>query len=230
VNAQTQTAVPAVPAAREAAGSRDDPAHPEFAYRERARLVACLAAACEAHWAQPDPADPHAAAYRVVCLHTRAGQLTWHVHPDDEALFPALPVRPSDFDGHTTRDKHARLAALARATASGSRPGTAPASAAGVRARVLAVLLACRDLPAVLTPEQVRELADALVRAVGGPGDAALRAELAASAGSGWAGRGSTDGPRRKGDMTSSHMPWNTRPGDGEPAPGNTPDDAGGAR
>jgi hypothetical protein len=45
------------------AAGRDDPAHPEHAYRERARLVAVLAAAHEARWAEPDPADPHAAAY-----------------------------------------------------------------------------------------------------------------------------------------------------------------------
>ncbi|THJ74932.1 hypothetical protein [Candidatus Frankia alpina] len=84
-------------------------------YRDRAFLIAVLAAGFETHWAEPDPADPYAADYRLICLHTPAGQLTWHIHPDDAGLFPAdLPTRPSDWDGHTTTEKQHRLAALAR--------------------------------------------------------------------------------------------------------------------
>jgi hypothetical protein len=124
---------------RPGAASRDDPAHPDAAYRERARLVACLAAVHGAHWAEPDPDDPHADAYRVVCLHTAAGQMTWHVHPDDEALFGPLPTRPSDFDGHTTAVKHARLARLA-ARPPRRRPGASGRDDARARERALRLL------------------------------------------------------------------------------------------
>jgi hypothetical protein len=81
-----------------------------------------LATHHEAHWAEPDPADPNAA-FPLVCLHTPLGPLTWHVHPGDVALFPPLPTRPSDYDGHTTEEKYARLAALGAAF--GQRAGTA---------------------------------------------------------------------------------------------------------
>ena len=85
-------------------------------YRERAHLIAYLAAAHDTHWAAPDPTDPHAA-YRVVCLHTPAGQMTWHIHPSDLDLFPDLPVQHSDYDGHSVADKLARLVELTRETA-----------------------------------------------------------------------------------------------------------------
>jgi hypothetical protein len=83
----------------------------DAAYREGARLVAYLTRVhrASAHWAV-DPAEPD---WPVICIHTPAGQMSWHVGRSDLELFPAdLPTRPSDWDGHTTEQKHARLARL----------------------------------------------------------------------------------------------------------------------
>ncbi|EFC78882.1 hypothetical protein [Parafrankia sp. EUN1f] len=79
------------------------------AYRERAQLVAYLARIHDAHWAA-DAAEPD---WPVICIHTAVGQLSWHVSQTDMGLFPpGLEKRPSDWDGHSTEEKYARLAQL----------------------------------------------------------------------------------------------------------------------
>lgn len=81
----------------------------DAAYRERAQLVAHLARTNEAHWAI-DPAEPD---WPVICIHSAAGQMCWHVGASDVELFPVdLPSGTSDWDGHTTEEKYARLAKL----------------------------------------------------------------------------------------------------------------------
>lgn len=83
-------------------------------YRERAHLVAHLAARHPAVLAYSDPAEPE---WPVVTIDTPAGQLTWHISPEDADLFGHVPVVPADdplaqWDGHTTDEKYARLRAL----------------------------------------------------------------------------------------------------------------------
>lgn len=92
----------------------ESPSPLDAAYRERASLVAHLARTYDAHWAV-DPAEP---AWPVICIHTPAGQMAWHVGQGDVGLFPAdVPTRPTDWDGHTTDEKYARLARLGTPTA-----------------------------------------------------------------------------------------------------------------
>jgi hypothetical protein len=82
------------------------------AYRERAHLVAYLAAAYPAQWADEGSDWP------VVYVQTPAGQMSWHIARADQELFGH--VRPMgegtapQWDGHTTEAKYERLAELTR--------------------------------------------------------------------------------------------------------------------
>lgn len=77
-------------------------------YRERAHLVAHLARLYPAHWSEPD-ADDADRDYALVCVHTPAGQATWHIAPGDVGLFPEMETRPGHWDGHTTTEKYDRI-------------------------------------------------------------------------------------------------------------------------
>jgi len=84
------------------------------AYRERARLVAFLASLFPSVLAYADPDEPD---WAVVYISSPAGQLSWHIAPDDVELFAHVPkVTPDDkraeWDGHDTPTKYERLAAL----------------------------------------------------------------------------------------------------------------------
>jgi hypothetical protein len=75
-------------------------------YRERAHLVAHLAAIYPSH-IQPDPAEPD---YLVLHLGLPTGQATWHIAPDDLDLFGHVRTDLNqDCDGHTTDEKYRRL-------------------------------------------------------------------------------------------------------------------------
>lgn len=102
---------PTSPSAPPLAG---DPAR--SVYRERAHLLALLTRVFWAHWADPDPADPHRDR-PLLCVHTATGPLTWHVDPADQELFdPQMPTGASHFDGHTRAEKLARVDRLVRHT------------------------------------------------------------------------------------------------------------------
>lgn len=86
-------------------------------YRERAHLVAALVrwavldAGRDAVIAYNDPDQPH---LPVLFADTSAGQISWHINPDDLSLFAAVPIVAHDdprarWDGH---DKHTALARL----------------------------------------------------------------------------------------------------------------------
>lgn len=84
------------------------------AYRERAQLVAHLASLYPAVFAYSDPNTP---GWPVVTITTPAGQMSWHIAPADFNLFDHVPAAEPDdpraqWDGHTTEQKYARLAAL----------------------------------------------------------------------------------------------------------------------
>jgi len=104
----------------------------DLAYTERARLVAVLAAVWDSWWA-PDPKTPD---YRVVYVKSPAGQLSWHIHQDDWHLFehvaPARHARPT-WDGHSTEEKNARLAALTQMGDLPTRAVRYPSTVASVK-------------------------------------------------------------------------------------------------
>lgn len=90
------------------------------AYRERARLVAFLAAT---HPAVISHSDPDAPGWPVITIDTPAGQMSWHLSPADLDLFPeslAPRVHPEDprakWDGHDTPTKYERLVELTART------------------------------------------------------------------------------------------------------------------
>jgi hypothetical protein len=76
--------------------------------------VADLAARWPSVLVHPAPDLPD---YAIVHIHTAAGSITWHVHPDDLPLFEhvrrAGPAHPlAHWDGHTRAQGYARLHAL----------------------------------------------------------------------------------------------------------------------
>lgn len=92
------------------------------AYRERAQLVALLAALYPSHIGHSDPHEPD---WAVVIIESPAGQLSWHVAPGDMDLF--AHVQPTSrifrgWDGHSTDEKYERVRALAAAAAAAPRP------------------------------------------------------------------------------------------------------------
>lgn len=83
-------------------------------YRERARLVAFLAASYPSHASYSDPDEPD---WLVVTVETPQGQMSWHVALNDMGLFNHVRrTRPTDapWDRHTTPEKYERLARLTR--------------------------------------------------------------------------------------------------------------------
>jgi hypothetical protein len=87
--------------------SEDQAVDVDAVYRERAQLVAHLAAIYPSVMCESD--DP---AYALVYVVVPTGQLSWHVAERDYDLFrhvqKSMPVR---WDGHTTEEKYERLAA-----------------------------------------------------------------------------------------------------------------------
>jgi hypothetical protein len=85
------------------------------AYRERAHLVAYLAALYPAHIGRTDPNAPD---WPVLIIETPAGQMSWHFAERDLDLVGRVqPTGPehSRWDGHSTEEKYERLRALTAA-------------------------------------------------------------------------------------------------------------------
>jgi hypothetical protein len=85
------------------------------AYRERADLVAFIAAAHTDATIVYQSEDDE---WPVVIIETRAGQLSWHIAKSDLGAFSALglPVVTGEqrWDGHDTPEKYRRLSELSR--------------------------------------------------------------------------------------------------------------------
>ena len=81
-------------------------------YRERAHLLAHLAATHPSHLGYTDPDIP---TWPVLTVETPTGQMCWHINPTDLDLFGhvtwADPVAIG-WDGHTTEEKYQRLREL----------------------------------------------------------------------------------------------------------------------
>lgn len=86
------------------------------AYRERAHLVALLAAEYPSHIGHNDPFAPD---WAVVTVELPTGQACWHISADDMDLFEHVPPTPHyvrGWDGHTTNEKYRRIRELAADT------------------------------------------------------------------------------------------------------------------
>ena len=76
------------------------------AYRERAHLVALLAAAYPAEFRE-NPEDPD---WPIVYVQLPTGQASLHISPDDMDLFAGVRFgTDAEWDGHTTEAKYLRI-------------------------------------------------------------------------------------------------------------------------
>jgi len=81
-------------------------------YRERAYLVAHLASLYPSTIGYTDPSEPE---WAVCIIETPAGQMTWHISPDDRDLFDHVTWSSrAKWDGHETEEKYERLRALTK--------------------------------------------------------------------------------------------------------------------
>ena len=79
-------------------------------YRERNALVAFLASVYDSVLVESSEDEQ---GWGIVFVETPAGQMSWHVHPDDFDLFERLEVvERYEWDGHTTEEKYQLLASL----------------------------------------------------------------------------------------------------------------------
>ncbi|WP_280410711.1 hypothetical protein [Nocardia asiatica] len=90
---------------------------PDTIYRERAHLVAHLAAIYPAVvWVDPDEPD-----WPVVAVELSTGQAAWHIAPADMHLFAHVPRGENRWDGHSTSEKYDRIDEATRLLS--ERPG-----------------------------------------------------------------------------------------------------------
>lgn len=89
----------------------------DSAYKERDSLVRYLSTQYPSHLMRhPDSDTEWEDDWRwIVCIHSVAGQMTWHIHDSELYGFGHL-VRTqfNDWDGHTTEEKYKRLCLLAK--------------------------------------------------------------------------------------------------------------------
>jgi predicted metal-dependent hydrolase len=79
------------------------------AYRERAHLLALIAAQYRSHIGHTDPAAPD---WAVVTIELPTGQACWHISAADEELFQHVdqePARAIAWDGHSTEEKYRHI-------------------------------------------------------------------------------------------------------------------------
>lgn len=82
----------------------------DAAYHERAHLAAAFARLYPSHLAH----DPNSPGWPVICIHSPADQLAWHISPRDLRLFDGIDTAENDWDGHSTELKYQRLALIGR--------------------------------------------------------------------------------------------------------------------
>jgi hypothetical protein len=99
-----------------------EPTALDSAYRERAHLVALLAALYPAVIAPaPDVDEP---GWQIVYVDASGWQLSWHIAPSDADLFQHVPRvtnghPQAQWDGHTTEQKYDRIRRITRMIAEG---------------------------------------------------------------------------------------------------------------
>jgi hypothetical protein len=85
------------------------------AYAERNKLVRFLACIFPAGTARTDIPGWDPEWHGCVFIDTPAGQMSWHYHDRESAMFADLPPYTKPWDGHTTEEKYQRLAKLGKA-------------------------------------------------------------------------------------------------------------------
>src|SRR6476660_6657685 len=89
----------------------------DVAYSERNELVAFLSRLYPSHLCRHPEGDVEwEDDWRwIVCIHSPAGQLTWHIHDSELRKFASLGEKSLEvgnlnhWDGHTTEEKYERL-------------------------------------------------------------------------------------------------------------------------
>jgi len=84
----------------------------DAAYLERNQVVAALAKAFPSGIARTAIEGWSEDWHGVVYVDVPTGQCSWHFHDSQAYLFDGLPPYAGQWDGHTTEEKYARLAAL----------------------------------------------------------------------------------------------------------------------
>lgn len=84
------------------------PGEVDMLYRERAHLVAHLAAYYPSTAGYTDPSAPE---WLVITVQMPEGQATWHIAAQDTPLFEHVRREDVAWDGHTSSEKYRRLAA-----------------------------------------------------------------------------------------------------------------------
>lgn len=87
-------------------------AQKDGAYQERDRLVAALSKLFPATLARHEGADWEDEWRNIVFIDLPTGQASWHIHDSELPQFAHLSQSNPKWDGHTTEEKYARLAAL----------------------------------------------------------------------------------------------------------------------
>jgi len=83
------------------------------AYTERNRLVALLATLFPSGTKKTAISGWDEAWHGCVYIDLPNGQASWHYHDSEAHLFAHLPPYEGEWDGHSTEEKYARMAALA---------------------------------------------------------------------------------------------------------------------
>ena len=83
----------------------------DAAYAERNRLVALLATLFPTGTARPEIPGWDPEWLGCVYIDFPWGQASWHFHDRDAPLFSHLPEYEGTWDGHTTEEKYAAIAA-----------------------------------------------------------------------------------------------------------------------
>jgi hypothetical protein len=83
-------------------------------YLERNQVVAALANVFPSGIARTDIPGWLPEWHGCVYIDLPTGQASWHYHDSHAHLFAHLPPYAGKWDGHTTEEKYARLAALSR--------------------------------------------------------------------------------------------------------------------
>lgn len=92
-------------------------AEKDAAYLERNQVVAALASIFPSGIARTDIPGWLPEWHGCVYIDLPTGQASWHYHDSHAHLFAHLPPYAGKWDGHTTGEKYARLAAVAKGPA-----------------------------------------------------------------------------------------------------------------
>lgn len=86
----------------------------DLAYWERTQLVALLSKLFPSHLSIDPTADQDFEKVwrHVVCIHTPAGQATWHIHDSELSSFSHLSSKDEHWDGHSVSEKYDRLRSI----------------------------------------------------------------------------------------------------------------------